>query len=118
MEALHARLGHEQLRGRKPARDRCDHVALGRRVVPGDEPDPSWQPRERSLALGREEPFGGELLLEPLEGCEVGAEPEALDREHLEAQLPFLRPDLGPAVDVDSLAVRQVEPERVEPPSR
>ena len=71
-----------------------------------------------ALSLGREEPFGRELLLEPLERGEVGAEAEALDREHLEAQLALLRPHLGAAVDVDSLAVRQVEAERVEPPSR
>ena len=118
MRPLHPRLGHEQLRRREPAGDRCDHVALGRCVVAGDEADPAWKPRQRALSLGREEPFGRELLLEPLERGEVGAEAEALDREHLEAQLALLRPHLGAAVDVDSLAVRQVEAERVEPPSR
>ena len=48
----------------------------------------------------------------------MSAEAEALDREHLEAQLALLRPYLGTAVDVDSLAVRQVEAERVEAPPR
>src|SRR5688500_213252 len=48
----------------------------------------------------------------------MGAEAEALDREHLEAKLPFLRPYLRAAVDVDAFAVRQVEPEGVEAPPR
>ena len=44
------------------------------------------------------------------------AEAEALDRQHLETQRPLLRPYFGAAVDMDSLAVRQVEAERVESP--
>ena len=48
----------------------------------------------------------------------MGAEAEALDREHLQAQLALLRPDLGAAVDVDALAVREIQPERVEAPTR
>ena len=81
--ALHARLGDQQPRGRKAGGDGCDHVAFRRRVVAGDEPDPPRKSRQRALALGGEQPFGGELLLQPFERCEMGAEAEALDREHL-----------------------------------
>ena len=74
--------------------------------------------RQRPLALGREEPLGGELALQPLERGEVVAEPEALDRERAQAEVAARFEQLRPAVDVDALAVREVEPERVELPAR
>ena len=49
--------------------------------LPVTSPIASRQARQRSLAAGVEEPFRGELLLQPLERGEVVAEAEALDRE-------------------------------------
>ena len=71
----------------------------------------------RLRAVG-EQPLGGELRLQPLERGEVGAEPEALDRERPQAEVAPLLPELGPPVDVHALAVPEVEPEPVELPAR
>ena len=76
---LDVRFRDEHARGRKARGDRGDDVALGGGVVAGDEPDPTGEKGQRPLSLGREEPFGRELLLEALEGGEVLAEPEALE---------------------------------------
>ena len=61
-----------------------------------------------------EEALGRELLLQPLERREVVAEPEALDRERAEAEVAARLEELRPPVDVDALAVDEVEPQRVE----
>src|SRR5207302_4916933 len=60
----------------------------------------------------------GEARLQPLEGSEVGAFAETLDRERAELELGALLVELGAAEDVDPLAVGEVEPERVEPAAR
>ena len=95
-----------------------EHVALGGRVVAGDEPDEPRDPRQRALPLGREQPLGGELRLQPLERREVRAEPVALDRQRAQVEVAALLVQLGPAEDVHALAVGQVEPEPVELPAR
>ena len=112
--ALDVGLGDEDVRRREARRDRGQHVALGRGVVAGHEPDQPRDPRQRPLALGGEEALGRELLLQPLERREVGAEPEALDRERAQVEVAALLVELRPAVDVHALAVGEVEPQRVE----
>ena len=106
------------MRRREARRDRGEHVALGGRVVAGDEPDEPRDARQRPLALGREEPLGRELLLQPLERREVRAEPEALDRERAQVEVAALLVQLRPPEDVDALAVGEVEPQPVELPAR
>ena len=54
---LHVRLGDDDARGRETRRDRRGHVPLRRGVVSGDEPDSTWQARQRPLSLGREQPL-------------------------------------------------------------
>ena len=103
--ALHVRLGHEHVRRREARRDRREHVALGRRVVAGHEPDQARQPRQRPLPLRREQPLGRELRLQPLERRKVRAEAVALDRERAQVEVAALLVQLGPAVDVHALAV-------------
>ena len=110
--ALDVRLGDEHVRRREAGLDRRDHVALRGGVVAGDEPDPARQQRQRALPLGGEEPLGGELRLQPLERGEVRADAEALDRERAHAVVAALLEELGPAEDVDALAVGEVEPQR------
>ena len=67
-----------------------------------------------ALALGREEALGRELRLQPLERREVRADAEALDRERAQAEVAALLVELGPAEDVDALAVGELEPQPVE----
>ena len=106
------------VRRREAGRDRRQHVALRGGVVAGHEPDEARDPRQRPLPLGREQPLGGELLLQPLERREVRAEPEALDRERAQVEVAALLVQLRPPVDVHALAVAQVEPQPVELPAR
>src|SRR5437588_452977 len=77
---LHVRLGDDDVRGRKSLDDACEHIALRGGIVAGDEPDQPWEPRQGALATLVEHPLRGQLLLQPFEGGEVRAEPEALDR--------------------------------------
>ena len=116
--ALDERLGDEQPGRREPRLDGGDDVALGGGVVAGHEPDPARDARQRPLPLRREQPLGGELLLQPLERREVLAEPEALDRERPQPQLAARLEQLRPTVDVHPLAVAEVEPQPVELPAR
>ena len=69
---------------------------------------------QRPLPLRREQPFGGERPLQPLEPGEVVADPEPLDREGAQPEVAALLEQLGAAEHVHALAVPQVEPERVE----
>ena len=98
--------------------DRRDDVALGGRVVAGDDADPAREEGQRALPLGREETFRRELLLEALERCEVRPEPEPLDRERAQLELAALLVELRAPEDVDALAVLEFEAERVELPTR
>ena len=116
--ALDERLRDDDPRRREARLDVRDHVPLRRGVVARDEADPARQPRERALALGREQALVGELPLQPLERREVLAEAEALDRERPQAQVAALLEELRAAVDVDALAVGEVEPQPVELPAR
>ena len=115
--ALHVRLGDEHVRRGEAPLDRGEDVALRGGVVAGDEPDPARQERQRALALGGEQALGGELRLEALEGREVGAEPETLDRQGAQAEVAALGEELRAPVDVHPLAVGELEPERVELPA-
>ncbi len=114
---LDERLRDEQPGGREARLDGGDHVPLGGSVVSGHEPDPPRHPRQRPLPLRCEEPLGGELLLQPLERRQMLAEPEALDSERAEPQLTLRLEQLRPAVDVDALAAREIELQRVELPA-
>jgi hypothetical protein len=116
--ALHRRLGDEHPGRGKARGDGGEEVAAGGGVGAGQEPDAPREDRERPLALGREEPLGGELGLQPLDAGEEGAEADRLDRERAQAERPAGREELGPPVDVDGRAVGQVEPERVEGAAR
>ena len=104
--------------GGKRELDRRHDVALRGRVVPGHDADAPRQVRQRPLARVGEEALGGEGRLQALERGEVGADAEALDRERAELELAALLVELRPAEDVHALAVREVEPQRVEPPAR
>ena len=115
--ALDVRLGDEQAGGRKARGDGGEHVLLRGGVVAGDEPDTSREARQGSLAAGVEEPFRGEFLLQPLECRQVVAEAEALDREGSQPEVAAGLEQLGTPVDVDALAVREVEAQRVELPA-
>ena len=116
--ALHERLRDDDPGGREPRRDRSENVALRGGVVAGDEADQPRDPRQRPLALRREQALGGELRLQPLERREVGAEPVALDREHAQVEVAALLVELRAPVDVDALAVHELEPQPVELPAR
>ena len=116
--ALHERLGDEQSRRREAGLDGDDDVSLGGGVVPGHEADPARDARQRPLALGREQPFRRQLLLEPLERGQVLAEAEALDRQRPQPQLALRLEQLRPPVHVHAFAVPQVEAQRVELPAR
>src|SRR4051794_24481256 len=102
---------------RETALDGGEDVALRGGVVAGDEPDLPREPRERALTLRREEPLRGELLLQTLERGQVVAEPERLEREGAQAELASRREELGPAVDVHAVAVRDAAADRVELPA-
>ena len=112
--ALHVRLRHEHVRGRKALHDVREHVALRRGVVAGDETDQAREAGESAFAALLEQALGGELLLQPLQRREVGAETEALDRERLQPQLAPLRVELCAPEHVHSLSFAQAELERVE----
>ena len=74
---------------------------------------------QRALALGREEALGGELALQPLERGEVrrrGRSARSMSARSRKS--PRGLEQLRPSEDVDALAVREVEPERVELPAR
>ena len=111
---LDVRLGDEHVRGREAGGERGEHVALRGRVVAGDEADAAREQRKRPLALGGEEPLGGELALQPLERREVRAEAEPLDRQCAQPEVAARLEEVRPPVDVDALAVDQVEAQRVE----
>jgi hypothetical protein len=55
------------------------------------------------------QPLRRELLLQALERGEVCAEPEALDRQRPQAELAPRLEETGPPVDVDALAVHQLQ---------
>ncbi len=116
--ALDVGLRHDDARGWEAGRDRRQDVPLRGGVVAGHEPDSARKPGQPTLALGREEAFGGQLLLQSLERSEVVAEAEALDRERPEAEVATRLEELRTAVDVHPLAVPELESERVELPTR
>ena len=90
------------------------HVALGGGVAARHEPDQSREARQGALARLVEQPFAGELLLQPLERGQVGAEADALDRQRAQAKLAALLVELRAAEDLHALAVGEVELQRVE----
>ena len=66
------------------------------------------------LRSAAKRPSAASFCLQPLERREVLAEPEALDREGAQSEVAAGLEELRAAEDVDALAVREVEPERVE----
>ena len=98
------------MRRREPRSDRGQNVPLRCRVVSGHEADPSREQRQRTLPLGGEHAFGGELGLQPLDSGEVLSEPEALDRKRAQAEVASRLEQLGPAEHVHALAVHEREP--------
>src|SRR4030095_4710959 len=84
---LDERLGDEDPRRWEPRRDRGEHVAFGGRVASGPEPDPAWEAGQGTLAGRGEQPFVGELALEPLERGEMVTQPEPLDRQRPEPEV-------------------------------
>ncbi len=82
--------------------------------LPVTSPIAPRESRQRVACARREEPFGGELPLQALEGGEMVAEAEALDREGPQPKVAAGLEQLGTPEDVDALAVRELEPQRVE----
>src|SRR4029078_4827272 len=95
--SLSVRLRSDDVRGREALNDVREHVALGCRVVAGDEPDAPREARQRALAALVEQSLRGELPFQLLQRGEVRAESEALDRQRLQAQLATLLVELGAA---------------------
>jgi hypothetical protein len=70
---------HGEAHGR-PASPRGDQdVALGGAVPAGDDPDHGGGERQRPLAGGVEEAFGGQQPADPLDAGEQLAEPDGAD---------------------------------------
>ena len=57
--ALHRHLADLELHCGPTASGVLDDIALGRRVTPGDQPDPTRHERQPPLAVSVEETFGG-----------------------------------------------------------
>jgi hypothetical protein len=112
---LHSRLGHDEARGRESRGDGAHEVAAGGSVAAGEQANGAREARQRTLALGCEEAFGGEGALQAFQRGHVLAEPEALDRRRAKAELAPRFVDRRPAEDVHALAVVQVEGEPVVP---
>ena len=64
-----------------------DDVAFGGAGPSGDQPDALRQERQRSLAVGGEQSFGGEQPAQPLEAREQLAEPDLADLARAQAEL-------------------------------
>ena len=107
-------LRDDDARRREAGGDPRQDVALGGRVVAGDERDPPREQRQAALARRVEQALRREPCLQALERRQVGSEPEALDRERAQAEVAPRLEQLRTSVHVDALAVRQIEPERVE----
>ena len=103
--ALDARLGDDDVGRGEPRADAGDDIAPRRCVRAGDDADRPWEAGQGALALGREQPLGGEHPLEALDRGEMVAEPDSLDRARAEAELALGLVDLGLALDEHALAV-------------
>src|SRR5439155_23400722 len=69
---------------RKPPREDLEHVGDHCAALRGDDADPRRKPRQRTLPRLLEQPLGGQLLLELLEGELQRAVPLQLQRLHLQ----------------------------------
>ncbi len=96
--ALHQRRVEADVQAGKAAGEDVHHVRDGRAARRGDDADAPRKARQRPLALGREQPLGGQLLLELLEGQLQRAQPLRLQQLH--QQLVFA----AGLVDVDAAA--------------
>ena len=112
--ALHARLADHDPRRREAAADRGHEIAPRGGIRPREDRDRPWEPWKPALALGREQPLGGELPLQALELDEMGPEADSLDRRGAKAELSLELVELGSARDVNRLAFLEVELETVE----
>ncbi len=85
--------------------DAREEIAPCRCIRSGDDPDRPWKPGEGALALGREQPLGGEEPFEALDRREVVAEPDSLDRARAEAESTLGGVDLRLSLDEHALAL-------------
>jgi hypothetical protein len=102
--ALHQRGEEADVQAREAARENLDHVRDGGAARRGDDPDAPREARQRTLALGREEALGGQLLLELLEGQLQRAQSLRLQQFH--QQLVFA----AGFVDIDAAARQHRQP--------
>ena len=72
-------LAHRDAHRRPAAAGVLDDVALGRAAAAGDQPDGVRQERQRPFARGREQSFGGEDGLQPLDAGQQLAGPDRAD---------------------------------------
>src|ERR1039458_5587073 len=66
--ALYQRGEEADVQAGEAARKNLDHVRDGGAAGRGDDPDTPRKARQRTFSFGREKAFGGEFLLELLEG--------------------------------------------------
>ena len=71
-----------------------DDVALGRAGPSGDQPDRGGQERQRPLAVGGEQPLGGEQTAQRLEPGQQFAEPDLADLRGPQAERAALEPEV------------------------
>ena len=102
--ALHQRREEPDVQAGKAARQDVDHVRDGRAARRGDDADAPRKARQRPFALRGEQPLGGQLLLELLEGQLQRA--QALRLQRLHQQLVFA----ARLVDVDAAARQHRQP--------
>ena len=96
-----------EFRGR-PAQVHISHnIFLRVGVTAGDEPDPIGQERQSQFAAGVEEPFRGQLLLQPLQTSEQLAEAHGADVVGAHRESTGLRPEIGFEVGDDMTALGQ-----------
>ena len=112
--ALHARLGHHDVCGRKTGLNARDHIAAGGCIRAGDDTDGAREAGQRTLALCCEQSLGCEHPLQALDRREVVSEPDPLDRARAEAQLAPRLVQLCLPLDEHPLTIRQSEVEPVE----
>ena len=99
--------------------DECRRIAAASPFVDGRITNPHNTAKQNEQ-LHEAQAFqkSSQLLLQAFERCQVVAEAEALQRQRAQAELAARLVQLGPPVDVNAVAVGEVEPQRVEAPAR
>ena len=98
--ALHAYRPHHHA-AREAGGEPMQNVANDRAGRRGDDPDHVGQERQQLLALGIEQPFGGELLLALLDQRHQRADPGRLERLHHDLVFGLARIGGQPPADDD-----------------